>query len=124
MSRSTYIWVVTRMERSPVAAFTVKHELAAWLERSPGDRSELRITRLRDGRTSSEPVVLDPITLEPALDPLAPADLVHGGGNAEDCPICRHRNLPYPFICTAHGEAHAAFGEHFKDAATWTEEGT
>ena len=48
----------------------------------------------------------------------------HGGGNAEDCPICSGLDLPYPFICTAHDEAHAAFAEHFKDAATWTEEAT
>lgn len=31
MSRSTYTWVVTEVEsKEPVAAFTVKHELAHW----------------------------------------------------------------------------------------------
>jgi len=76
MSRSAYIWVVADATPVPVAAFTVKHELAGWLERRQEGRSGLRITRLRDGRTPSEAVALDPTTLEPTLD--QPADSKEG----------------------------------------------
>lgn len=30
---------------------------------------------------------------------LTKADLYHAGGNAEDCPICRHLDLEYPWLC-------------------------
>lgn len=60
MSRSQYVWVVTAPGKgTPVAAFTVKHELVRWLgEHTP---YEVDIARFRD----QKPVWLDPCTLEP-----------------------------------------------------------
>lgn len=39
-------------------------------------------------------------TIPAALAALAgEGPLVHGRGNAEDCPVCQHENPPYPFLC-------------------------
>jgi hypothetical protein len=51
MARSTYIYLVTK-DGSPVAAFTVKHELATWLSRNQGDYV---LYRIGDGLRQSKP---------------------------------------------------------------------
>jgi hypothetical protein len=51
MARSTYVYVVMD-GTEPVAGFTVKHEMATWLERNPGDYT---IWRLSDGLMQSRP---------------------------------------------------------------------
>lgn len=53
MARSSCIYVVMPTARAvfpfvPVAAFTVKRELKAWLEKRP-NREELRLFRVPDG---------------------------------------------------------------------------
>lgn len=68
MSRSAYIWVVLGTGPVPLAAFTVKYELAAWLDRQAKGRAAFRIARFRHSFTSFEPVALDPVTLEPIPD--------------------------------------------------------
>lgn len=55
MARSTYVYVVTDATGTPVAAFTVKHELATWLDRNP---RTWWITRVRDGVDPGEPTAL------------------------------------------------------------------
>jgi hypothetical protein len=48
VARSVWIYVVADAS-GPVAAFTVKHELAWWLKRQPGDRlPHLHVFRCRD----------------------------------------------------------------------------
>lgn len=71
MSRSTYVYIVRDLSGRPTGAFTVKHELATWLERNghrhPQDFAGLiEVTRHRDGDPSVPPVTLNPRTLEPA----------------------------------------------------------
>lgn len=53
MARSTYIYAVFR-NGEPTSAFTVKHELATWLKRNPG---EYRIFRIGDGVNPAKPPV-------------------------------------------------------------------
>jgi hypothetical protein len=49
MARSQHIWVVLRLGRgAPAGAFTVKHELIAWLGKQP-DRDDMTIWRCPDG---------------------------------------------------------------------------
>lgn len=73
MARADYIWIVQSVGGDVVAAFTVKHELASWLDRrnarSPRTHDEMvGVTRVRDADFGSElPVQLNPRTLEPAL---------------------------------------------------------
>lgn len=47
MSRSTHVWVVVHTGCIPIAAFTVRHELAGWCERSLPD--DARVWRVTDG---------------------------------------------------------------------------
>lgn len=69
MSRSRYIWVVIADEDEgddPIAAFTVKHEVRAWLDREP--RGLVGVCRITDnGVFHHERVWLNPDTLEPAI---------------------------------------------------------
>lgn len=65
MSRAATIWFVTLPETGRVrACFTVKHELATFLDRHPED---LGVWRIPDGHWSPEvePVQLDRATLTP-----------------------------------------------------------
>ena len=57
MARSSYIYLVQDkdLNRTPVAAFTVKHELATWLSRNPGNYT---LWRIGDGG-HRDPVVFD-----------------------------------------------------------------
>lgn len=64
MARSSYVWVVQSPSGEVVNAFTVKHELASWLE---GRESQYLVTRVRDGALNPELTQLNPHTLEPAL---------------------------------------------------------
>jgi hypothetical protein len=72
MARSNYIYVVQDVTGNVVAAFTVKAELASWLDRrnarEPRTREELvGVTRVRDADFGSHlPVMLNPRDLEPA----------------------------------------------------------
>ena len=52
MARSTYVYLVTQYG-TPFAAFTVKHELMTWAERTipPHLFSEYRVHRMPDGST-------------------------------------------------------------------------
>lgn len=53
MARSSYIYVVMPVGSSkPAAAFTVKHELIAWLSREP--RGIVHVWLLRDDPTTSD----------------------------------------------------------------------
>lgn len=47
MPRSTHIYLVTSLAGSPIAAFTVKHELVSWWRRERPDAC--LAWRLRDG---------------------------------------------------------------------------
>lgn len=76
MSRASYIWVVTAGGPSPIAAFTVKHELARWLSRTLRDRSAMSIFRLRDADPSVEPVAIDQVTLNPIPTSMEEGDRV------------------------------------------------
>lgn len=54
MPRSTYVYLVRSgdllVNATPVAAFTVKHELRSWLhQRSPEIRAEFHVYRMPDG---------------------------------------------------------------------------
>lgn len=65
MTRSAHVWVVIDVETlTPVAAFTVKHELARW---QVGRRAEeYALWRLRwNGPQDQERVWLDWATLDP-----------------------------------------------------------
>lgn len=69
MARSSYIWVVLSPTSMPVGAFTVKHELESFLDRTSRD---VRLFRIRDGQTQQQPWMkynlieqLDPKTLKP-----------------------------------------------------------
>lgn len=66
MARSTYIWLVQDGDGDVVAAFTVKHELGAWLDKHGPD---FLVSRIRDGNSdpTARPVELNPRTLEPAV---------------------------------------------------------
>lgn len=74
MSRSVYIWYVQNSDGNVIAAFTVKHELATWLDRRYGP-AEFRnaaacpvlLYRIRDGHIDPDarPVAHNPRTLEP-----------------------------------------------------------
>jgi len=101
MSRASYIWVVTDGGPAPIAAFTVKHELARWLSRTLRDRSAMTITRLRDADPSIAPVAIDQMTL----------NAIPTGDEEGD--------MPEP------GTAPAGAAREFADhAATWPEGGT
>lgn len=67
MARSSFIYTVQDRQGGIVAAFTVKHELASWLEHQ--DDALLQLTRVRDGghRMNDQPVQLNPETLDPAI---------------------------------------------------------
>lgn len=72
MTRSTYVYVVigdpTKSgwpREIPLAVFTVKHELAWWLDNVCYDRETVNVIRLRDGVHPGAPVHLDPLTLDP-----------------------------------------------------------
>lgn len=67
MSRSTYIWIVQETTGTVVATFTVKHELATWLDLFSHKRHLLAVTRHSDGRPGVPPVALNPKTLELAI---------------------------------------------------------
>lgn len=65
MARSSYIYVVRdAIDGELITAFTVKHELARWLD---ARSSKFLITRIHDGGQvhGRPPVTLDPRTLEP-----------------------------------------------------------
>lgn len=65
MARSTYIYLVQGVKGGIVAAFTVKCELASWLD---GWDTLCLVSRIRDGQwnASTPPIQLNPRTLEPA----------------------------------------------------------
>jgi hypothetical protein len=81
VARSSYIYVVQDSTGKVLAAFTVKHELASWLDeedgrrRNPTTREDMvGITRVRDGKTVKDPwtkyelvQMLNPRTLEPVI---------------------------------------------------------
>jgi hypothetical protein len=70
MSRSTYVYVVIEpVDCVPIAAFTVKRELALWMNRH--DPIKVDLYRLRDGNAYPDqiPVRLNPQTLEPMSTP-------------------------------------------------------
>lgn len=52
MARSTYVYVVVVLD-TPIAAFTVKHELLSWLNRHP--LKDARVWRVHDN-THGEPI--------------------------------------------------------------------
>lgn len=49
MARSGYVYVLTQADQPPMA-WTVKHELRAWLTRLPVVPDDWRLWRIRDGR--------------------------------------------------------------------------
>ena len=55
MARSTYIYVVTD-GLGVVGAYTIKHELAAWLHANPA--SDHQVTRVRHGAHSRKHITL------------------------------------------------------------------
>lgn len=59
MARSTYVYVVEEMLK-PVSAFTVKHELIAWVDANPREPGSLRrVWRIRDNyRGRQDPVLI------------------------------------------------------------------
>jgi len=66
VSRSRYVWVIIDGEQlKPIAAFTVKHECALWLERH--GHPFVGVCRITDNRSADHDVVwLNPRDLEPA----------------------------------------------------------
>ncbi len=65
MARSSYVYTVNNIEGDLLGGFTVKHELASWLEHRIGHR-EVVVWRIRDGLHHHELAVeLDPFTLKP-----------------------------------------------------------
>lgn len=57
MARSTRVYVVMALQTDiPLAAFTVKHELASWLDKNGWDH-DWRIWSLPDGGNMSNPAV-------------------------------------------------------------------
>jgi hypothetical protein len=56
MARSTCVYVVMDMDSTPVAGFTVKHELIEWLERHPDvTADDFTVWRCGDGLSQNAP---------------------------------------------------------------------
>jgi hypothetical protein len=55
MARASSIWVVEDVF-GPIAAFTVKRELLAWLSQSDWDRVNCTVTRLVDNSPNYVPI--------------------------------------------------------------------
>jgi len=66
MSRGRYVYVVRRADGGLLAAFTVKYELATWLEHYKPSGPAI-VSRIEDGGNApwAQPISLNPQTLEP-----------------------------------------------------------
>jgi hypothetical protein len=49
MARSTYVYVIQEVDRSPISAFTVKHELISHIKRDLYQGLGWTILRFKDG---------------------------------------------------------------------------
>lgn len=59
MARSTCVYAVLTEGWTPLAAFTVKHELVTWLRRQGDAARGLEVWRCGDGLSRGKPVELD-----------------------------------------------------------------
>jgi hypothetical protein len=66
MARSTYVYVVQHYPGGPlIGTWTVKHELASWLDQGKRRDSAWHVARYHDGQPEMMSVTLDIRTLEP-----------------------------------------------------------
>lgn len=64
MSRSTYVYVAQTHGLVVIGTWTVKHELASWIEQGDRRARVTLLTRHRDGQPWAERVEMDKHTLE------------------------------------------------------------
>ncbi len=68
MRRAEAIWIVQGVRGAVFGAFTVKRELAEWIERRgvPLEQDDLSVVRIGDGGyfPDAVPIAVDPVTLE------------------------------------------------------------
>lgn len=66
MARSTAVYVAT-VFGTPIAAFTVKHELIAWLRRTNGGPMGTIVRRLPDGAPAGRARISEMLCIEELL---------------------------------------------------------